>query len=105
MSDAAAVSFDVVGYEALGNVVAEHDLLVSLIPYSHHVPVIKAVMKDETHVVTTNHASPATRELDATAAKASGVVVTHEIGLDTRNRPPVRGKGHRRGSWKGQNGQ
>lgn len=60
---------------------AVHDLVISLIPYTHHADVIKAAIKGKTHVVTTSYVSPAMRELDA-AAKEAGIVVLNEIGLD-----------------------
>jgi len=61
--------------------VAEHDLVISLIPYTYHTAVIKAAIKGKTNVVTTSYVSPAMRELDA-EAKAAGIIVMNEIGLD-----------------------
>lgn len=61
--------------------IAAHDLVVSLIPYTHHATVIKSAIKGKTNVVTTSYVSPAMRELDA-EAKAAGIVVMNEIGLD-----------------------
>lgn len=76
-----AISLDASNTEALEKAVAEHDLVISLIPYTHHAAVIKAAIKGKTHVVTTSYVSPAMRELDA-AAKEAGIVVFNEIGLD-----------------------
>ncbi|KAF5350145.1 hypothetical protein D9756_009259 [Leucocoprinus leucothites] len=76
-----AVSLDVNNTEALEKAVAEHDLVISLIPYTYHAAVIRAAIKGKTHVVTTSYVSPAMRELDA-EAKAAGIVVFNEIGLD-----------------------
>ena len=76
-----AVSLDVNDTAALEKAVAEHDLVISLIPYTYHAEVIKAAIKGKTHVVTTSYVSPAMRELDA-AAKEAGIVVMNEIGLD-----------------------
>lgn len=76
-----AVSLDVSDAAALEKAVAAHDLVISLIPYTHHADVIKAAIKGKTHVVTTSYVSPAMRELDA-AAKEAGIVVMNEIGLD-----------------------
>ena len=67
--------------EALESAVAEHDLVISLIPYTYHAAVIKAAIKGKTNVVTTSYVSPAMRELDA-EAKAAGIIVMNEIGLD-----------------------
>ncbi|KAJ3486039.1 hypothetical protein NLI96_g4532 [Meripilus lineatus] len=75
------VSLDVNDPAALEKAVAEHDLVISLIPYTHHVNVIKAAIKGKTNVVTTSYISPAIRELEAEVKKA-GIVVMNEIGLD-----------------------
>jgi len=76
-----AVSLDVNNTEALEKAVAEHDLVISLIPYTYHATVIRAAIKGKTHVITTSYINPAMRELDA-EAKAAGIVVFNEIGLD-----------------------
>lgn len=76
-----AVALDVADTSALEAAVAAHDVVVSLVPYTHHADVIKAAIKGKTHVVTTSYVSPAMRELDA-AAKEAGIVVMNEIGLD-----------------------
>jgi hypothetical protein len=65
----------------LDALVAEHDVVVSLIPYTYHAIVIRAAIKGKTHVVTTSYVSPSMKELEA-EAKAAGIVVMNEIGLD-----------------------
>ena len=75
------ISLDVKNTEALETAVAEHDVVISLIPYTYHAAVIKAAIKGKTNVVTTSYVSPAMRELDA-EAKAAGIIVMNEIGLD-----------------------
>ncbi|KAI0070070.1 saccharopine dehydrogenase [Panus rudis PR-1116 ss-1] len=76
-----ALPLDVNDTPSLEIAIAEHDLVISLIPYTHHAAVIKAAIKGKTHVVTTSYVSPAMRELDEEAKKA-GIVVMNEIGLD-----------------------
>lgn len=76
-----AISLDVEDTNALEPIVADHDLVISLIPYTHHANVIKAAIKGKTHVVTTSYVSPSMLELDE-AAKKAGIVVMNEIGLD-----------------------
>ena len=66
---------------ALDAVVAEHDLVISLIPYTFHATVIKSAIRNKKNVVTTSYVSPAMMELDA-EAKAAGITVMNEIGLD-----------------------
>ncbi|KAF9580845.1 Saccharopine dehydrogenase [NADP(+), L-glutamate-forming] [Lunasporangiospora selenospora] len=78
---AAAMSLDVNDETALEAAVAEHDVVISLIPYTYHAQVIKAAIKSKTNVVTTSYVSPAMMAYDE-AAKAAGVVIMNEIGVD-----------------------
>ena len=57
------------------------DLVVSLIPFTFHATVIKSAIREKKHVVTTSYVSPAMLELE-TEAKAAGITVMNEIGLD-----------------------
>lgn len=61
--------------------VADHDLVISLVPFIHHVDVIESAIRGQTHVVTTSYISPAIRELAAAAQKA-GITVLNEVGVD-----------------------
>ncbi|KAF8435459.1 Saccharopine dehydrogenase-domain-containing protein [Boletus edulis BED1] len=81
LPNATAISLDVNSMVDLEAQVAAHDLVISLIPYTYHAAVIKAAIKGKTHIVTTSYVSPAMRELDE-EAKAAGIVVMNEIGLD-----------------------
>ncbi|KAG0356744.1 saccharopine dehydrogenase (NADP+, L-glutamate-forming) [Podila minutissima] len=76
-----AISLDVNDEAALDAVVAEHDVVISLIPYTFHAQVIKSALKSKTNVVTTSYVSPAMMAFDE-AAKAAGVVIMNEIGVD-----------------------
>ncbi|RKP24999.1 Saccharopine dehydrogenase [Syncephalis pseudoplumigaleata] len=75
------ISLDVSDEEALDAAVAEHDLVISLIPYIHHARVIKSAIKSKRNVVTTSYVSEAMMALDEEAKKA-GITVMNEIGLD-----------------------
>jgi saccharopine dehydrogenase-like NADP-dependent oxidoreductase len=55
--------------------VAAHDLVISLIPHTQHLVVIKSAIKGKTHVITPGSA---TKELDA-EAKLAGIVVLNEF--------------------------
>ncbi|KAJ3229698.1 saccharopine dehydrogenase (NADP+, L-glutamate-forming) [Chytriomyces hyalinus] len=79
--NASAIALDVNDDAALEAAVAKHDLVISLIPYTHHARVIKAAIKHRKHVVTTSYISPAMMELDQ-AAKDAGITVMNEIGVD-----------------------
>lgn len=81
VKNASAISLDVSDSVALDAQMAKHDLVVSLIPYTHHVKVIESAIRNKVNVVTTSYVSPAMRELDE-KCKQAGIVVMNEIGLD-----------------------
>ena len=66
---------------ALGRLVGDSDLAVSLLPYTYHVKVANHCLKHRKPLVTTSYVSDAMRALDA-QAKAAGVTFLNEIGLD-----------------------
>lgn len=78
---AEAASLDVTDSEQLDKLVSAHDLVISLIPYTHHARVIKSAIKFKKNVVTTSYVSDAMKELEP-AVKEAGIVVMNEIGLD-----------------------
>lgn len=75
-----AVSLDVNNKSALEDAVAKHDIIISLIPYTYHITVVKAAIKAKKHVVTTSYVSPALHALDK-EVKAAGITVMNEIGV------------------------
>lgn len=75
-----SISLDVKDAAALEAAVSQHDVTISLIPYTFHADVIKAAIKAKKHVVTTSYVSPAMQELDA-EAKSAGITVMNEIGV------------------------
>ncbi|UKZ82588.1 Saccharopine dehydrogenase [NADP(+), L-glutamate-forming] [Trichoderma virens FT-333] len=75
------ISLDVNDEKALDAAVAQHDLVISLIPYTYHAAVIKSAIRNKKNVVTTSYVSPAMMELDQ-QAKDAGITVMNEIGLD-----------------------
>ncbi|KAK4163533.1 Saccharopine dehydrogenase [Cladorrhinum sp. PSN259] len=81
VKNANPISLDVTDDAALDAEVAKHDLVISLIPYTFHPTVIKSAIRNKKNVVTTSYVSPAMLELDA-EAKAAGITVMNEIGLD-----------------------
>ncbi|KAI8892492.1 Saccharopine dehydrogenase [Globomyces pollinis-pini] len=76
-----AISIDACNESELDVQVAKHDLIISLIPYTHHAKVIAAAVKHKKHVVTTSYISPAMQAFDQ-AAKDAGITVFNEIGVD-----------------------
>lgn len=81
VKNAHPISVDVLNDGALDAEVAKHDLIVSLIPYTHHAAVIKSAIRHKKHIVTTSYVSPAMMELDQ-QCKDAGITVMNEIGLD-----------------------
>ena len=75
------VSWDVTEQEKLGEMVAEHDLTVSLLPYLFHLDVAKHCINQGKNMVTTSYVKPEMQDLDA-AAKEKGIIILNETGLD-----------------------
>ncbi len=69
------------GSAALPKLVEQADLVVSLLPYTHHITIAQACIAQSKPVVTTSYVSPAMQELD-TAAKEAGIIILNEVGLD-----------------------
>ncbi|PVV04703.1 hypothetical protein BB560_000791 [Smittium megazygosporum] len=76
-----AASVDATSQEQLEAIVARHDLVISLIPYTQHVNVIRAAIKAKKHVITTSYVSPAMQELNQ-QCKEAGITCLNEVGLD-----------------------
>ncbi|MBU1919879.1 saccharopine dehydrogenase NADP-binding domain-containing protein [bacterium] len=67
--------------KALEKMITEADVVVSLLPYEHHVKVAKLCIKHKKHLVTTSYVSADMRALDSDA-KAAGILILNECGLD-----------------------
>ncbi|WP_321375832.1 saccharopine dehydrogenase C-terminal domain-containing protein [uncultured Draconibacterium sp.] len=65
----------------LDELIATHDLTVSLLPYAHHVTVAKLCIKHKKNMVTTSYVSNEMKALDA-EAKEAGIIILNEIGVD-----------------------
>jgi saccharopine dehydrogenase (NADP+, L-glutamate forming) len=76
---AVAVSMDDDGRVA--SLVADADLVVSLLPYTLHAKVARVAIAHRVPLITTSYVSAEMRALDG-AARASGVLILNEIGLD-----------------------
>jgi saccharopine dehydrogenase (NADP+, L-glutamate forming) len=61
--------------------VSEHDIAVSLLPYTFHADVARVCLKFRKPLVTTSYVQPGIQALDSEAKKA-GVILLNEIGLD-----------------------
>eukprot|EP01137_Pigoraptor_chileana_P031773 Opistho-2@20135 len=77
----AAVECDVHSEAEVDALMAEHDIAVSLIPYTLHPLIIKSAVKHKKHFVSTSYISPAMAEFDQ-AAKDANVTILNELGVD-----------------------
>ena len=65
----------------LDQLIASHDLTVSLLPYTYHVMVARHCLKRKKDMVTASYVSPEMQALD-TSAKEVGIIILNEMGLD-----------------------
>jgi saccharopine dehydrogenase-like NADP-dependent oxidoreductase len=67
--------------ERLGEIVAGHDLAVSLLPWQYHPQVAKSCVAHGKNMVTTSYVKDSMKVLDG-PAKAAGVMLLNELGVD-----------------------
>eukprot|EP00730_Choanoeca_flexa_P013244 TRINITY_DN5109_c0_g1_i1.p1 TRINITY_DN5109_c0_g1~~TRINITY_DN5109_c0_g1_i1.p1 ORF type:complete len:450 (+),score=150.86 TRINITY_DN5109_c0_g1_i1:48-1397(+) len=76
-----AQALDVKNADALLEAVKQHDLVISLIPYTFHPLVIEAAIAAKKHFVSTSYVSATMAGYDQ-QAKDAGITVLNEIGVD-----------------------
>ncbi len=76
-----AVSLDVQDEAALEQLIAAHELSISLLPYTYHPRVAGLCVKHRKQMVTTSYVKEAMSALDE-AAREAGVILLNEIGVD-----------------------
>lgn len=76
-----AVAVDVSDVAALDRLIGESDLVVSMLPWTHHVPVADRCIALKRHLVTTSYVSDEMRKRHD-AARDAGIVILMELGLD-----------------------
>jgi saccharopine dehydrogenase-like NADP-dependent oxidoreductase len=76
-----AVAWTIDDLERLEDMIRSHDLVVSLLPYTHHVAVANLCIRHSTNMVTTSYVSDAMKALDSDA-RAEGIIIMNEIGVD-----------------------
>jgi len=81
VSNGAALSLNVEDEGALEELIANHDLSISLLPYVHHPLVARLCVKHRKQMVTTSYVKDEMRSLDG-AAREAGVILLNEIGVD-----------------------
>ncbi len=75
------MALDVTDEAALEELIADHDLAVSLLPATEHVKVAKLCLKHGKHMSTTSYISPEMKALDG-EARAAGLTFLNECGVD-----------------------
>jgi len=76
-----SLKFNIQEDPGLNDLVDEHDITVSLLPYTHHVEVAQACIRSGKPMVTTSYVSDPMKALDSDAREA-GVILLNEMGLD-----------------------
>lgn len=76
-----SISWTANNLDLLDQLVSEHDLTVSLLPFAHHVAVAKLCIKHHKHMVTTSYVSEEMKGLDK-VAKNAGITILNEMGVD-----------------------
>uniref|UniRef100_A0A914Z7W2 Saccharopine dehydrogenase (NAD(+), L-glutamate-forming) n=1 Tax=Panagrolaimus superbus TaxID=310955 RepID=A0A914Z7W2_9BILA len=67
--------------DVINDLIAKHDLVISLLPYTHHAGIAKLCIKNKTNMVTSSYISPELQALDEEAQRAE-ITVMNESGLD-----------------------
>lgn len=76
-----AVELDIHNEVERSNLIAEHDLVVSMLPAHMHINVARDCIAHGKHMVTASYISPEMEALDE-QAKEAGVIMINEIGVD-----------------------
>lgn len=76
-----AAELDVTDEGHLSGEIPMSDVVISMVPYAHHVTVANLCIEHGKDMVTTSYVSDAMRALDG-AAKKAGIIILNEIGLD-----------------------
>lgn len=76
-----SVAWTVDDPDTLDEMIASHDLTVSLLPWIHHIMVARHCIKHKKNMVTTSYVKPEMQALDQDA-KDAGIIILNELGLD-----------------------
>ncbi|MFO7862423.1 MAG: saccharopine dehydrogenase C-terminal domain-containing protein [Salinivirgaceae bacterium] len=75
------IHWDAADEQKLDELVKDHDLAVSLLPFKFHTMVAKICLKHKKHMVTTSYVKPEMQALH-TEAQEKGILLLNEIGVD-----------------------
>jgi saccharopine dehydrogenase-like NADP-dependent oxidoreductase len=67
--------------EAVEELIKENDIIISLLPWVHHLKVANLCLKHNKHMATTSYVSEGMKKLDE-EAKSKGILFLNEIGVD-----------------------
>lgn len=76
-----AIQVNVENSDELSKLIKEHDIAISLLPWTHHLIVANLCIEYGKHMVTTSYVSPAMNALDE-KVKAKNLLFLNEIGVD-----------------------
>ncbi|NOZ08148.1 MAG: saccharopine dehydrogenase [FCB group bacterium] len=76
-----AIALNVENAEELKQLILANDIIISLLPWVHHVKVAKLCLDNNRDMATTSYVSDEMRKLD-TPAKQKGLLFLNEIGVD-----------------------
>jgi saccharopine dehydrogenase-like NADP-dependent oxidoreductase len=80
-ANATATELDVANEIQRRELLAKADLVISMLPASMHIDVIKDCIKFKKHLVTASYVSKELKKLEA-EAKEAGVIIMNEVGVD-----------------------
>jgi saccharopine dehydrogenase-like NADP-dependent oxidoreductase len=80
-SNGAALQVNVENHDELAKVIQKNEIIISLLPWIHHLKVAELCIEHEKHMVTTSYVSPAMKELDE-KAREKNLLFLNEIGVD-----------------------
>jgi saccharopine dehydrogenase (NADP+, L-glutamate forming) len=67
--------------ESVENLIKDNDIIISLLPWVHHLKVANLCLKHNKHMATTSYVSEGMKKLDK-EAKSKGLLFLNEIGVD-----------------------
>jgi len=76
-----SIAWTVDQLDVLDDLIKTHDLIVSLLPYTHHATVAERCITEKKNMLTTSYVSPEMKKLDE-KAKEAGIIIMNEIGVD-----------------------
>lgn len=80
-SNGIAQQVNVENQEELTNILEQNDIIISLLPWIHHLKVAELCIEHSKHMVTTSYVSPGMKALDE-KVRSKGLYFLNEIGVD-----------------------